>query len=314
MGRAFFNKFKITVGVCVKNGAAVIDKAIHSIMDQSFPHELMEVIFVDDGSDDNTLSVIQSYIPKLDMRVKLFHHKWKGLGASRNVVVDNAAGKYIIWVDADMTLSKDFVAKQLAFMEKNPRAGIGKGQYGLCAQDSLVGDLENIEFVAGHIKRREKADSVPLGTGGSIYRVEAIRQIGGFDPKNTGSGEDVDAERRIQLGGWLLMATSAIFYERRRGTWRSLWNEYYWFGKGSANLVKKNRQVIEPYRLWPPVVLAIELSRVVLAYKLTCRKIVFLLPIHYIFKRVAWFIGFARTILIAKNGNKNQVKVRETYL
>lgn len=285
---------KVTIGVCVKNGALTIGKAIESVMVQDFPHELMEIIFVDDGSEDQTLSVIKNYIPKLDMRVTVFHHSWKGLGASRNIIVDNAAGEYIIWLDADMILEKSFVTKQVEFMEKNLEVAVGKGQYGIYSQENLVGFLENIEFATAHFKRREKSDNLTFGTGGSIYRTKAIRQVGGFDPFIKGAGEDADAEHRLRMAGWLLVATSAVFYEKRRETWRSLWEEYFWFGKGGSKLIEKNKQVIPVYRLWPPIALVIEFSRVILAYKLTRQKLVFLLPIHYIFKRTAWFLGFVR--------------------
>lgn len=288
------DRVKVTIGVCVKNGASTIGKAIESIMVQDFPHDLMETIFVDDGSEDQTLSVIKSYIPKIDMSVTVFHHQWRGLGASRSIIVDNAVGEYIIWLDADMTLEKNFVTKQVEFMEKNLETAVGKGQYGICSQASIAGDLENIEFVAAHFRRREKTDNLTLGTGGSIYRTKAIRQIGGFDPTIKGSGEDTDAEHRLRMAGWLLVATSAVFYENRRGTWKSLWNEYFWLGKGGSNLIEKNKQVVKPYRLWPPIVLMVEFSRVILAYKLTKQKLVFLLPLHYIFKRTAWFLGFVK--------------------
>ena len=39
-------------------------------MKQDHPHKLMEVIFVDDGSEDNTFFIIEEYSPKMDMKVK----------------------------------------------------------------------------------------------------------------------------------------------------------------------------------------------------------------------------------------------------
>jgi len=88
----------VTLGVCVRNGEETIKDAIESIMGQDFPQELMEVIFVDDGSVDETLSIIKSYVLKMNMAVKMLHHKWKGLGYSRNVVVNNAEGDFVLWV------------------------------------------------------------------------------------------------------------------------------------------------------------------------------------------------------------------------
>jgi len=285
---------KVTIGVCVRNCQDLIREAIDSIINQDYPHELMEVVFVDDGSEDKTLAIIEGYVPKMDMPTKVFHQEWKGLGPARNVVVNNASGKYIIWVDGDMQLPRSFVRKQVTFMERNPSVGIGKGKYGIYVQENLVSTLENMEFIASNFRLKGKENSTPLGTGGSIYRFEAIRQVGGFDQNITGSGEDMDAEYRIKASGWLLNITPAVFYERRRKTWKALWNEYFWHGKSASYLFGKNVRIINPYKLWPPVTLVTEFFRVTFVYKLTCRKVALLLPIHYIFKRIAWLFGFIR--------------------
>jgi len=291
------NDPEVTIGVCVRNCEDLIREAIDSIINQGYPHELMEVIFVDDGSEDKTLSIIESYAPKMDIFAKVFHQEWKGLGPARNVVVNNAKGKYIVWVDGDMVLSRDFVRKLVEFMEKSPRVGIGKGKYGMYAKANLIGTLENMEFVIINVRIKRKANSAPLGTGGSIYRIEAIRQVGGFDQNIRGSGEDRDAEYRIRADGWSLEIIPAVFYERRRKTWKSLWNEYFWHGRGGAYIFGKSKWIVNLYKLWPPVAFMIEFSRVARAYKLTRRKTALLLPLHYAFKRTAWFFGFLRGLL-----------------
>jgi glycosyltransferase involved in cell wall biosynthesis len=284
----------VTIGICVKNGEATLGAAIESIMTQDYPHDKLEIVIVDDGSTDNTFSVIQSFLPKLDIPIKVFRQQWSGLGVSRNVVVNQSSGEFIIWVDSDMTLTRTFVTQQAAFMERNNVVGIAKGQYGICNQRSISGYLENIEFVAAHLRRREKPNSLPLGTGGSIYRVNAIKQVGGFDYNIKGSGEDADAEHRVRKAGWRLETTGAVFFEHRRGSWRSLWKEYFWFGKSGSRLLENDRQFVEVYRLWPPIISIVEVERAIKAYQLTGCSVVFLLPIHYIFKRAAWFLGYLR--------------------
>jgi glycosyltransferase involved in cell wall biosynthesis len=282
----------VTIGVCVRNCENLIREAIESIIAQDFPHKSMEVIFVDDGSSDETLSTMKSYAQKMDMSVKVFHQKWRGLGVTRNVVVNNASGEYILWVDGDMIISKDYVRKQVEFMEKNPSVGICKGIYGMHTEQSLVGTLENVEFIATNFVRKEKSNALPLGTGGAIYRVEAVRQVGGFDPCISGSGEDMDIENRIKKAGWKLSVSQAVFYERRRKAWGSLWREYFWHGQSALYIIRKNKKIISSYKFWPPFVILMELCRVIDAYQITRRKVALLLPIHYIFKRAAWLFGF----------------------
>lgn len=287
-------KSKVTIGICVRNGEAHIRDVINSIIGQDFPHELMEVIFVDDGSKDKTLSILNSYLPKMDMKVKIFHHEWKGLGYSRNVVVDNANSEYIIWVDCDMRLSTTFVRKQVEFMEQNPTVGIGKGKYGMYSEVNLVGILENMESITNDCKYDEKSIPTSLGTGGSIYRVKPIRQVGGFDPHIRRAGEDTDAEHRISKAGWLLCRTQALFYEIRRKTWKGIWEEYFKLGYDGNYVARKNgvHAISSLYKMFPPTAILDEVLRSFVAYKLTRRKEVFLLSFHWAFKRIAWCLGF----------------------
>ena len=287
-------KFKVTVGVCARNGEDTISDAIESIVGQDFPHELMEVIFVDDGSTDRTLTIIRDYVPKMDMHVKVFHHEWKGLGYSRNVVVNNANSEYIIWVDADMILPRDFVRKQVEFMDRNPNVGVGKGRYIMYHATSLVAYLENVESVVEFFSCEQKSLSKPLGTGGSAYRVKAIKKAGGFDENIKGVGEDMDAENRIREADWLLQTSEAEFYEKRRRSWKDLWNEYFWHGSGGRKIVRRVSHFSLLFNMFPPIAILTVFSRSCHAYKLVHKKVVFLLPLHWVFKRTAWFFGFVR--------------------
>ncbi|NWF86637.1 glycosyltransferase [Candidatus Bathyarchaeota archaeon] len=283
----------VTLGVCVKNCADTIREAIESIIAQNYPHELMEVIFVDDGSEDETLSMIRTYVQKMKMPVKVFHHEWKGLGPSRNIVVKNATGDCIVWVDGDMILPKDFIRKQVEFMEQNPKVGIAGGNLTIYKGSNLVATLENIVSVAYSIRYGKKAKNLP-GTGGAIYRVKAIRQVGGFDERIKGSAEDVDVAFRIKSAGWLVYRDVAFFQEGAEDTWKALWKKYFWHGYGGHYTFHKHKSVVRIYGMVPPVTFGIGLMYATVAYKLTCRKVFFLLPFHYTFKRIAWCLGFMK--------------------
>ena len=280
----------------MRNCEASIKEAIDSVLDQDFQHELMEVIFVDDGSEDRTLSIILDYITRMGIEAKVFHSEWKGLGSARNVVVDNASGDYIVWVDGDMILPRDHVRKQVEFMQQNPTVGIAKARHGTCLGENLVGALENIAFQVVDFKYGGKVASVrALGTGGSIYRVKAIRQVGGFDDHISGVGEDMDAEYRIKDAGWLLYrASPALFYERHRKTWRDLWDQGFWYGYNGHYILGKDKGLISLYKMTPLAGFVAGAWYSTIAYKLLRRKWVFLLPIQYAFKRVAWCLGFAK--------------------
>jgi glycosyltransferase involved in cell wall biosynthesis len=283
---------KITVGVCVKNSVATLRDAIESIIAQDYPHELMEVIFVDDGSEDETLSLINSYIPKMDMKVKIFHHEWKGLGYSRNVVVNNAEGKYIIWVDGDMILPSDHVRKHVDFMEKNPGVGIAKARHAMLNSKNIIEVLEHLPFILYDLKNGSLDSKLP-GTGGAIFRVDAIRQVGGFDNKLRGTGEDQDIAFRIKNAGWLIKRSAAIFYEKRAKSYREVWKKWFWYGFGDYHLYCKNRRIFSLLGMSPIAGVIKGLLNIADIYRLGYRKHALLSPFHYMFQKIAWCTGFA---------------------
>lgn len=286
-------KTEVTIGVCVKDSALTIDRVIDSIVSQDFPHGLIEVIFMDDGSKDNTLSIISARASTMDTQVKVIHHEWRGLGTSRNRVVEEAEGDYIIWVDGDMILEGDFVRKQVEFMEMNPRIGIAKGICGILPKEGLVAFLDNVAYVASFYRYRGFVKSRTLGAGGCTYRVDAIRQVGGFDVSIKGAGEDNDAENRVMNADWLLyIGSPGVFYEQRRSSLRLLWRESIWHGYGAQKLFQGRSW--EVMGMTPIIAFFLGAYYATIAYRMVHRGVVFLLPLQHALKRIGWWIGFIK--------------------
>jgi glycosyltransferase involved in cell wall biosynthesis len=294
----------VTIGVCARNCEDTIGEAVETISSQDFSHELMEVIFVDDGSEDGTLSTILDCVSRMDMQVRVHHQGWRGMGPTRNMVVDNAKGDYIVWVDADTILSRDYVRRQVGFMEKNPTVGIARGKCGNYGDlrphedQSLVAFLEFVAYAAVDIKYGGKQTQKLLGTAGSTYRLKAIKQVGGFDDRITGAGEDMDVAYRIRENGWLIYrAIEGVFYTKQKETWKGLWSRYFWHGYGSHYVHHKQRGIGKLYDMVPLAAFLSGLLYALVAYRLTHRKKVFLLPLHFVFKITAWWMGFIKSHL-----------------
>jgi glycosyltransferase involved in cell wall biosynthesis len=299
----------VTIGVCVKNAERAIDKTISSVLNQNYPPDHMEIVFVDDGSEDKTLQRINLRTAESQIDTNVMHTEWKGLGAARQTVVDNARGKYIVWVDAGLTLSRSYVRKQVEFMDENPKAGIAKGIYGVSYEQNFVATLEDIgDYVhfwcdVGDIDSSGKETIRLPGTGGSIYRVTAVKEVGGFDKGFRGAGEDTDIACRIKAAGWSIFVTDAIFYKERKETWPGLWRHYFWYGRGLYYVFSKHGHagIFSPHKMVPLAgfVEGLLYSRV--AYKLTYRKIVFLLPLQFAFKRAATCLGLQSAAVYNKS-------------
>jgi glycosyltransferase involved in cell wall biosynthesis len=292
-------KPKVTIGVCVRNCEGSIRDAIDSIMSQDYPHDRIKVVFVDDGSEDRTLSVIRECVRKADMATVILPTSWKGLGCARNLVIANAEGDYLLWVDGDMTLSRDFLTKLVEFMEKTPKAGIVKGGQALSPGPNLPATLEGYSRALGRMVDYEsrKGRYKAVGTGGALYRIRAVKQVGGFHNNLRGYNEDWDVELRMRKAGWTRHTTKVFFqdYERYGLTWKSLWQRYWLRGYCTRPFLLENRGIIKHYRMFPPAAALSGLLGSVTLFKLTRQKVVYLLPLQYLFKMTAWYTGFLRS-------------------
>lgn len=273
---------KITIGVCVKNSERTIKGAIAGIFNQKYPREQMQVIIVDGCSTDRTVPIIRNMALEMDMPVEILSDKGKGLGAARQIVVDNAKGEYIVFVDGDVELQEDFVQKQVDFMERHPKAAAAIGSY-IFKEGNL---LSTVWSLCCHV--------VPaMGTDGTIFRLEALRQVGGFDENIRGAAEDTDVILRIRKEGWVTSANEdAQFYHNCRQNLGEFLKERAWIGFGSHYLNHKHGCLNPLWRNLPAGSLRYGLELSGKSYRLTNRKSSFLIPLLLIFGNVAWWFGF----------------------
>lgn len=96
----------ISIIVPVYNSEKYIGRCINSIMLQSYVD--WECILVDDGSTDNSLSMLQQ-LAKKDKRFKVFHQDNTGAGVARNFGIERASGTYVVFVDSDDMIKPDYL-------------------------------------------------------------------------------------------------------------------------------------------------------------------------------------------------------------
>ncbi|MBR3146482.1 MAG: glycosyltransferase family 2 protein [Bacilli bacterium] len=92
----------ISVIIPVYNGEKYIRKCLDSVINQT--KKEIEIVVVNDGSTDNTESIIKEY---KDKRIKYFKNTNHGIGYSRNFGVSKSSGKYIMFLDSDDYIDKD---------------------------------------------------------------------------------------------------------------------------------------------------------------------------------------------------------------
>jgi len=167
----------ISVLMTTFNRERYVEEAIRSVLASTFSN--YELIVVDDGSSDKTVSIVEQLAAE-DSRVVL-HTNPKNLGdyPNRNRAASLAKGKYLKYVDADDLIYPWGLQILWDCMEKHPDAG-----WGLC---SLAQDKQRIfPFVLGpgeayryHYLGPGLFHKAPLS---SIIRKSVFDEVGGFEP------------------------------------------------------------------------------------------------------------------------------------
>ena len=106
----------LSVVVPVYNAASTLDRLLHTFHTQT--EQCFEVIFVDDGSTDNSLALLQEREGKEPFSMVVHHTENRGVSAARNTGMDLATGAYISFVDADDLLIPEYVEILLDAVEK----------------------------------------------------------------------------------------------------------------------------------------------------------------------------------------------------
>lgn len=109
----------VSILIPAYNAQTWIADTIQSALAQTWPRK--EIIIVDDGSTDATLSIIREYESSM---LKFYHQKNGGGCRARNRALEESQGDYIQWLDADDLLAPDKIERQLSAAERGRDPGV----------------------------------------------------------------------------------------------------------------------------------------------------------------------------------------------
>ena len=172
-------KVSVTIIVPTYNRDLYIGRCIRSLLDQSLDREKYEIIVINDGSEDKTEAILRSF---RDEVIILNNKRNKGLSYSLNKGIRHSKGRFIIRVDSDDYVNKEFLKYlQMHLLYNNEIQAV-------CCDYYLVDDKENI------IKKMDSINN-PIGCG-IMFRIENLIKIGLYD-KNLKVHEEKDLRFRF---------------------------------------------------------------------------------------------------------------------
>lgn len=156
-------KYKISVIIPIYNAEKHLDNTIQSIIDQSFGFENIELILVDDASKDNSRKIIQEYSKKYDNIIPYFSEKNHGYpGFGRNIGLNIATSKYIMFIDNDDKYDKD-ICRKLYETITNENADLA-----VCGR-MVVDEISNLKEKIHYMNGIEKGNLTILKNDDILY-------------------------------------------------------------------------------------------------------------------------------------------------
>jgi glycosyltransferase involved in cell wall biosynthesis len=136
------NKVKMIIGLPVFNGEKHLEKALNSLLNQTF-HDF-EIIISDNASTDKTEIISKEFVQK-DIRVKYIKHK-KNLGALKNFLftLNKAQNQYFMWAAADDYWDPRFIENNLKVLETN---------------ENIIASISNVEFIGNNLPEMYKSNN-----------------------------------------------------------------------------------------------------------------------------------------------------------
>lgn len=200
------NNALVSVIVPCYKQAQYLSEALHSILEQTYQN--WECIIVNDGSPDNTVEVAQEWLTK-DNRFKYIYKENGGLSSARNAGIKTALGKYILPLDADDMISKNYLEVCLLEFKNNPHVKLVYGSAIKFGAVNLPWNLSKFKYAALLQNNMIYCSA--------LFKKDDWELIGGYDEEMKFGFEDWEFWLRLlNHNSIVLKCDAAVFFYRTK--------------------------------------------------------------------------------------------------
>lgn len=231
---------RITVIVPAHNEAAHLARKLEQLFEQSYPSDKMEIIVVDDGSTDQTLSILESFKSKVNV-ISLTTPR--GKIAALNQGLNESQSEIVVITDADTELEKQSI-RELVLPFQDPGIGAVSGRLRIRGEGKSA-RYERSYVEAEHAFRQKESllSSVPFLFGQlSAFRRKVLPLI-----NFTAAVDDIEMALVIRERGYkVIYAPEAIVYEEAPNSLRQLFQQKRRRGGCTIEVVLRHLRIIKP--------------------------------------------------------------------
>ncbi|WP_299120767.1 glycosyltransferase [uncultured Tenacibaculum sp.] len=257
-------KLKFSIIVPVYNRPKEIDELLESLTKQDFQHNF-EVLIIEDGSDNSSETIVDSYKEKLNLHY--FFKENSGAGASRNYGMEKASGNYFLILDSDVIVPHQYLSEVHQRLEEKYTDAFGGPD---AAHESFTTLQKAINYsmtsilTTGGIRGKKKGVGKfqPRSFNFGLSK-KAFLTTKGFSKMKT--GEDIDLSFRLWEEGFeTQLIETAYVYHKRRSTIKQFFKQTFSFGTARPILNKKYPETAK-ITFWFPSLFIIGLDIAIIA-------------------------------------------------
>ena len=232
----------VSLVVPVWNEERFISKALDAIDAQTYPADRIEIILVDGGSTDATVSIAAERASR-DGRIKMLGGPGINTPAAMNIGIREARGEIVAKIDGHGEINPAFVEEAVTLLADTTIGCVGPLVVPL-GETAVQRAISIARFsrlgVGGGVytapARLHAADTVQCG----VYRREALEEAGGFDAALP-YGEDEELNYRVRVAGWrILMSPKMRFAYHVRPSVIALAHQYFRYGRARVAVIIKH--------------------------------------------------------------------------
>ncbi len=213
----------VSIIVPMRNEDTVAAAMFEALVASNYPHELLEIIPVDDQSQDDTSTIAYTYSQRYPFIKPIYNLQGeRGKPNALNRALAHTSNEIVLVFDADYTPGHDLI-RELVMAFVDPEVGAVMGRVvPRNNSSSLLTRLLALERSGGYQVDQQARYNLDLFPqyGGTVggFRRSVVLELGGFDSKTL--AEDTDLSVRLFLHGWRIMyANRAECYEEVPETW-----------------------------------------------------------------------------------------------
>lgn len=136
-------KYGVSIIITSYNLGVYLEETVNSVLSQTY--QQIEVIIVDDGSEDNcTIALLDKLCENCD--IKIIRIQNSGVSVARNIGAEASKGAFLVFLDGDDLLSPDFVERCISVYKENPDAGMVYGVTKLFGAASRIRPLDTPKY------------------------------------------------------------------------------------------------------------------------------------------------------------------------